>query len=125
MTGPSGSEGGAAQLVYFHGMPGAPAELDWCGGGAARRFAAAPDRNRPGCCAPAALAPAITAAVPAGPLVLVGFSLGACAALQTAPLLGARVAALHLVSPAAPLQLGDFLPDMRSEERRVGKECRL
>jgi pimeloyl-ACP methyl ester carboxylesterase len=43
---------------------------------------------------------------------LVGFSLGGAAALRLAPLLGDRVARINLIAPAAPLCLGDFLPDM-------------
>ncbi|WP_164157317.1 alpha/beta fold hydrolase [Sandarakinorhabdus rubra] len=46
------------------------------------------------------------------PLTLIGFSLGAPAALAVARDLGKRVAQVHLVSPAAPLALGDFLDDM-------------
>lgn len=49
---------------------------------------------------------------PDGPLALVGFSLGAAAALRVAPHLGDRVERIDLVAPAAPLQLGDFLGGM-------------
>lgn len=49
---------------------------------------------------------------PDTPLVLVGFSLGAAAALRVAPHLGKRVQRIDLVSPAAPLTLGDFLDGM-------------
>ena len=60
----------------------------------------------------AALAERIAVAAPNGELKLVGFSLGAHAALQVAPHLGGRVVQIDLVSPAAPLQLGDFLGGM-------------
>ena len=43
---------------------------------------------------------------------MIGFSAGAFAALQVALRLGARVRHLHLISPAAPLQLGSFHADM-------------
>ena len=68
-----------------------------------------PDRNAP--TTPRALAELVAAQAP-GPLTLVGFSLGAPVALAVAAELGHRVTRLHLVSPAAPLGLGDFLPHM-------------
>jgi pimeloyl-ACP methyl ester carboxylesterase len=46
------------------------------------------------------------------PCVLVGFSLGAMWALKLAALRPERVSRIVLVSPAAPLELGDFLPSM-------------
>ena len=60
---------------------------------------------------------ALAVAVPAfelaqGDLHLVGFSIGAMAALQIAARCPDKVSKVTLVSPAAPLQLGDFLPDM-------------
>lgn len=45
-------------------------------------------------------------------LHLIGFSLGAHAALRLAAAAPDKVARLTLVSPAAPLELGRFLPDM-------------
>lgn len=60
----------------------------------------------------AGLADRIGARFPEGPLRLVGFSLGAAAALRVAPHLGARVEQIDLVAPAAPLQLGDLLGKM-------------
>ena len=96
--------------VYFHGLPGSAAELKGFGPEIARRAggfhvaARGVDFVR--------LAERIAARVPEGPLHLVGFSLGAAAALRVAPLLGERVGQIDLVSPAAPLQLGDFLGGM-------------
>ncbi len=58
------------------------------------------------------LAQQIDRQFPDTPLVLVGFSLGAAAALRVAPHLGKRVQRINLVSPAAPLTLGDFLDGM-------------
>lgn len=43
---------------------------------------------------------------------LVGFSLGAMMALHLAALRPERVTKLTLIAPAAPLELGDFLPSM-------------
>ncbi len=54
----------------------------------------------------------IAAQFPDQPLHLVGFSLGAAAVLRVAPHLGERAAQIDLVSPAAPLPLGDFLDGM-------------
>ncbi|MDA7430727.1 alpha/beta hydrolase [Primorskyibacter aestuariivivens] len=46
------------------------------------------------------------------PVHLIGFSLGAHAALRLAAAAPERVSALTLVSPAGPLELGRFLPGM-------------
>lgn len=93
-------------VAYFHGMPGGPGE--WAAHAPAHLIgtAALPDRNHP------SFDPAGFAASLLPGTTLIGFSLGAFAALQVAALAGERVGALHLVSPAAPLQLGEFLPDM-------------
>jgi len=47
-----------------------------------------------------------------GPVRLVGFSLGAMPALQIAAARPDCISSLDLIAPAAPLQLGDFLPGM-------------
>lgn len=47
-----------------------------------------------------------------GPQVLMAFSLGAMSALMLAARRPERVAKVMLFSPAAPLELGDFLPQM-------------
>jgi pimeloyl-ACP methyl ester carboxylesterase len=97
-----------AAFVYLHGQPGGPGE--WLACAPAGMAAITPDRNTaPGL---AALAAQIGAAAGPGPITLIGFSLGAPVALALAAALGGRVAQLHLVSPAAPLALGDFLPTM-------------
>ncbi|WP_324076507.1 MAG: alpha/beta hydrolase [Erythrobacter sp.] len=100
----------APVTLYFHGLPGSAAELASFGpdiAARARRFHVAPRGGDF-----AQLANRIAARFPDGPFVLVGFSLGAAAALQVAPHLGERVARIDLVSPAAPLQLGDYLGGM-------------
>jgi Predicted hydrolase of the alpha/beta-hydrolase fold len=96
--------------LYFHGLPGSAAELEGFGPEIAQRAAGFHVAARGGDFA--RLAEAIAARFPNGPLHLVGFSLGAAAALRVAPLLGERVRQIDLVSPAAPLQLGDFLGGM-------------
>ena len=94
-------------IAYFHGIPGGPGE--WAANAPAHLVdaAAMPDRNQPSF-DPAGFA----AGLPQG-AILIGFSLGAHAALQVAAVAGDRGGAVHLVSPAAPLQLGDFLPQMQ------------
>jgi pimeloyl-ACP methyl ester carboxylesterase len=99
-----------AQTVYFHGLPGSVAELAGFGPEIAARAAGFHVAARGGDFA--RLAAGVAARFPEGPLRLVGFSLGAAAALRTAPLLGERVAQIDLAAPAAPLQLGDFLGEM-------------
>jgi pimeloyl-ACP methyl ester carboxylesterase len=93
--------GDTADLIYFHGMPGGPDE--WACFAPPRLIgrAIAPDRNA-----------AIAADLVPGNVTLIGFSLGALQALEAAAQWGNRVDALHLIAPAAPLQLGDFLPQM-------------
>lgn len=110
---PSGSELPGllqATTLYLHGLPGSAAELSGFGPELAARAAGFHVAARGGDFA--RLAEAIAAQFPEGPLRLVGFSLGAAAALRVAPLLGGRVEQIDLVSPAAPLQLGDFLGGM-------------
>lgn len=90
--------------IYLHGVPGSVAEL--------RYFA--PDAQN--VIAPDHLAfsttESLVATLPAGPLHLIGFSLGAFVALRLAALLGPQVERLDLISAAAPLELGDFLAAM-------------
>lgn len=96
--------------IYFHGLPGSSAELTGFGPEIAQRAAGLHVAARGGDFA--RLAEGIAARFPDGPLHLAGFSLGAAAALRVAVLLGERVRQIDLVSPAAPLQLGDFLAGM-------------
>jgi pimeloyl-ACP methyl ester carboxylesterase len=97
-------------VLYFHGLPGSAAELSsfrpeiGAQTGQFHVVARTGDFAR--------LAEEIAAQFPTGRLVLVGFSLGAAAALRVAPHLGERVQRIDLLSPAGPLQLGDFLAGM-------------
>lgn len=96
------------KTAYFHGMPGGSGE--WAACAPAGLAAFAPDRNSP--VDAATLAAQVRECCTGGPLTLIGFSLGAPIALAVARELGERATHIHLVSPAAPLQLGDFLGQM-------------
>ncbi|MDH7975242.1 alpha/beta hydrolase [Sphingomonas sp. AR_OL41] len=101
------------RIVYLHGVPGGPAELALFGGAP---FAGgdlyAPDRTGDAPRDWDALAAAIDARFAGEPVALVGFSLGAFAALQLAARLGARVTRIDLIAAAAPLESGDYLAAM-------------
>lgn len=102
------------RIVYLHGLPGSPAELLLAGPHSAwldADLVLAPDRNAKAG-GWAALARQIAQWAGNDPVDLVGFSLGGAAALRLAPLLGEQVARIDLIAPAAPLSLGEFLPDM-------------
>lgn len=103
--------------IYFHGLPGAPAELDLAGRAVPVNWHAinrSDDRsNRSAGGHFDHLAQRICKlAGDDAPLRLVGFSLGAFAALQVASRIADKPVSLHLVSAVAPLQSGDFLPHM-------------
>jgi pimeloyl-ACP methyl ester carboxylesterase len=106
-------------IIYFHGAPGAPSELAAFDAPALAcglkllcfdRFAL--DAALTGSAYFAALAAAVRAIAGERPVNLIGFSIGAFVALHVSQLLGAQVDQLHLVSAAAPLQWGRFLPSM-------------
>lgn len=110
-------------VVYFHGQPGSPAELDLVFPDRREHQGRvhAPDRptDRPDLSLSAYL-DHLTADVlrrlPEGQIRLVGFSLGSYVAVEVGLRLEAlgrgRDLSLDLVSTAAPLDCGDFLPDM-------------
>ncbi len=94
---------GALPLVYLHGLPGGPDELKLV---SETVEAFAPDlRDGP-------VAEQIIARFGATPVQLLGFSLGAYGAMRFAADHPAHVTHLHLIAPAAPLELGDFLGGM-------------
>jgi pimeloyl-ACP methyl ester carboxylesterase len=88
------------RAIYLHGLPGGPEEMALAGVNLP-----CPDRTKGEAAVLAALSRMRDA-----PLHLIGFSLGAALALRLAPHL--PVAKLTLISPAGPLELGNFLPDM-------------
>lgn len=93
----------AAPLVYLHGLPGGPDELKLASD---VEEAFAPDlRDGP-------IAEQIIARFGTTPVTLIGFSLGAFGAMRFAADHPSQVVHLHLIAPAAPLELGDFLKDM-------------
>jgi pimeloyl-ACP methyl ester carboxylesterase len=105
--------------IYFHGAPGAPSELAAFDAparaygltlGCFDRFAL--DAALTGPAYFATLADAVRAVAGERQVNLIGFSIGACVALHISRLLGAQVRQLHLISAAAPLQSGRFLPSM-------------
>lgn len=104
------------QILYFHGLPGGADELNLFGADVARAAEGfhVVDRKRGHGADPSYIAYAarIKAQFGETPLKLVGFSLGASAALRTAALLSNQVVAIDLISAAAPLSLGDYLSDM-------------
>lgn len=105
--------------VYFHGCPGAPAECAWFDD-AAREAGVrlvGIDRNAvaPGAVGGAyfdALAAEVDRLADGGPVRLMGFSLGAFVAVQVAIRLKTPIAGVDLVSPAGPLDAGNFLDSM-------------
>lgn len=109
-------------IVYLHGVPGTSAELAlWDGIAKLGPTVFAPDRHAidPRLDADAMfdlLAREIATRADTRPIHLIGFSLGAFAALQIASRLRARIARLDLISAAAPLALGDFLPSMAGRQ---------
>src|SRR6056297_2961557 len=96
-TGAAGGASKRMKQIYLHGLPGGAAELALAG-------VTLPVLDRRG-----------KIDLPQGPLHLVGFSLGAALALRLAAQRPDKVTRLTLISPAAPLDLGHFLPDMAGQ----------
>lgn len=99
-----------APIVYLHGMPGGPGELDLVGCEATR--ICAPDRAAGQLASPEGLAQDLAERFGDRKITLAGFSLGAFAALRLAAHAPERVAHLHLIAPAGPLESGDYLAYM-------------
>ena len=85
------------QRYYVHGLPGSGAELALAWQGARPKVIAPND---------------LDAIPPREPAHIIAFSLGAMTALRLAAKHPGRVERLTLIAPAAPLTLGEFLPDM-------------
>ena len=108
-----------ATTLYFHGLPGSVAELESLGPVAAQKARHFHVVDRSSLIVGSRgegyferMAARIGVEHPTGPLRLVGFSLGAAAALRVAPMLGGRIERIDLIAPAGPLSLGDFLDGM-------------
>lgn len=89
------------KFIYCHGLPGSGAEI-----------AHLIPKGRP---TPRIIGPQASADFAdqdAAPVHIIGFSLGAMCALKLAAQYPERTARLSLIAPAAPLELGDFLPHM-------------
>lgn len=102
-------------VIYFHGAPGGPSEIDAFGAYAERnglrwacfeRFVVAPELEAPAYFQH--LATAIAELTDGAAVDLVGFSIGAFVALQVYPLLRQPVRGIHLLSAAAPLVNDDL-----------------
>ncbi len=109
----------AARLIYFHGAPGGPRECDGLVAQAAQagvRLVAIERFDLPSAMQGEAyfqaLAREVERLAEGRPVNLLGFSLGAFVALQTARHLPTPVRSLHLVAAPAPLEAGDFLGQM-------------
>ena len=101
------------RVVYCHGLPGCPTELGAFG--AANRLQHIRPLHRLAHSRgnfEADLLAAFDALEIKEPSVVVGFSLGAMSAIHLAARRAHLVSKLILISPAAPLQLGDFLAKM-------------
>ena len=93
----------AQRQFYFHGLPGSSAELRLFDNAIAEQIEVLHpldfDRFQ-------------NTEAAHGPYRIIGFSLGAFSALRLAATKPERVKELILISPAAPLEIGNFLPDM-------------
>lgn len=87
------------KTLYLHGLPGSKAEL----GLTRLPHLTCVDRSAPSFAQ-------MANALPPGEMHLVGFSLGAAAALRLAALLPERVVRVTLISPIVPPALGGALP---------------
>lgn len=105
--------------IYFHGVPGAPEECVGFDVYAKQqgitlicfdRFAIDPSIQ--GEAYYRYMADQISSLAEEKPVDFIGFSIGAFVALQTSRYMNNGVRKVHLVSPAAPLETGDFLDAM-------------
>lgn len=106
-------------VFYFHGVPGAPHEIEifepFIEKNNLRLVSLdrlSLDRSIRGEDYFKAIAKEIGAISQGVAVQLVGFSIGCSVAIRVAPYLGAQLSRLLLISPAAPLDDGDFLKNM-------------
>jgi pimeloyl-ACP methyl ester carboxylesterase len=118
-------------FVYCHGLPGAPTELHALAPAEHLLGARCLDRLTKH---PTTYADRVCSSFDelsiSEPIDVVGFSLGAMAATHIAAYRPAMVRKLVLISPSAPLELGDFLPAMAGRPvfeaaRRGARSLRL
>lgn len=107
------------RYVYLHGLPGSKLELSLFGLMLEEKLSdvIVPSRNLPiiyrnSQCYFDALAEQVDRSCGSAPIHLIGFSLGAAAAIQLAARLSERVRQIDLISAAAPLQSGAFTKAM-------------
>lgn len=106
------------QPIYFHGLPGAGAELQLFGAKVHQRtknFNIAKRQFRKGSSGADVfelIADEIRITSSGRPLKFIGFSLGASVALRVAALLGSQVEEIDIISAAAPIQTGNYLEKM-------------
>jgi pimeloyl-ACP methyl ester carboxylesterase len=102
-----------SRIIYCHGLPGSPDEISAFGTSTPLQHVVALDRL--GSCSGSYEESVLSTFDEAGvdrPVTVVGFSLGAMSAVHIAARRSHLVRKLILISPAAPLELGDFLPTM-------------
>lgn len=101
-------------MVYFHGMPGTGEELTLCADDNWQKGIAIilPDRQDQYAGDFDKISASLKAQFLDATLHFVGFSMGGFVALQVASRLGPTVSRIDLISAAAPLELGNFLPQM-------------
>lgn len=97
----------APATLFFHGLPGSPADARLLGG---RARVVAPDLLAMD---PTEGVASVMAPILDEPAHVIGFSIGAMAALTAAARHPDKIERVTLISPAAPLSLGDFLPHMQ------------
>jgi pimeloyl-ACP methyl ester carboxylesterase len=101
------------RIIYCHGLPGSPEELSAFEASTPLQHVRALDRlgHHKGNFEDSVLS-AFDGLGGDEPVTVVGFSLGTMSAVHIAARRGLLVRKLILISPAAPLQLGNFLPAM-------------
>ena len=100
------------RIVYCHGLPGDPDELTAFGRPPPPNVFALDRLTQRGAAYEERVWAAFDAMDVPEAVTVAGFSLGAMAAIHIAARRPERVRKLILISPAAPLQWGDFLPAM-------------
>jgi pimeloyl-ACP methyl ester carboxylesterase len=113
----------ARLVVYFHGAPGGMGEVQILHAGAQQHGLTVICQDRFSIDASIVgeryfqlLADDIARLAQGEQVDLIGFSIGAFVALQVSRLMGRQVRSLHLISPAAPLEGGDFLKSMAGRQ---------